>query len=227
MPAIPLIVMGVSAASSAYQAHKSGQVAKQGMQMQQGMIDKQSGLANEISNFARGQMDLGGPAMRKAMEHYYKLASGSRGDIGSELAPDINAVTEASRGAERGLTARMGAGPGRDRAIADLYRQRAGQIGLMPFQARQNAFGQLGTMGQNLYQGAQSAYGGAASALTGASTSTANLAGYNNQAQANSNQQWGNIVNSAGSMAMDYYKNKYGSTGSRPTQGQPGWGVYR
>ena len=226
MPAIPLIVMGVSAATSAYQARKQGQANKQAIGLQQQQLDRQSALGQEISGFARNQMNMGGPALQKAMEYYTKLATGDRAAIGSQLAPDIAAVTEASGGAERGLTARMAAGPGRDRAIADLYRQRAGQIGLMPFQARANANQQLGTMGQNLMQGAQNAYGAASNAFSNAGYQATNTGASISGAQRESNQMWGGIINNAGSLAMDWYKNRYGNTG-RPPQGQPGWGVYR
>ncbi len=160
MPAIPLIGLGISAYSAYKQAKQAGKAAD----MQKQLMAKQSALSGELSGFARNQTSLAQPALSKAMQHYMTLATGSRGAIGAELAPGIAGVTEASRGAERGIDRSIPAGPGRDRAIADLYRQRAGQIGMMPFQAQQKGFAGLEDMGTKGMSSALDAYRGAASA---------------------------------------------------------------
>lgn len=201
MPAIPLIVGGVSAASSAWQAHKAGQVAGS----QQQLMGQQSNLANEIGSFARGQSSMAQPALNKAMQYYMTLANGNRGAIDSALAPERAQITDNYAGAEKGLNARLAAGPQRDRAIADLYKQRAGQLGLMPLQARAGAVENLGKMGQGLAGNALNAYSGASSALNGASNTGRNYM----EAQSNSNKMWNSTINSGRDLAMgayDWYK---------------------
>jgi hypothetical protein len=170
MPAIPLIGLGISAYSAYKQAKQAGEAAK----MQKELMGKQTALSGELSGFARGQTSLAQPALSKAMQHYMTLATGSRGAIGAELAPGIAGVTESSRGAERGINRSIAAGPSRDRAIADLYRQRAGQIGMMPFQAQQGGYAGLEKMGGEGMGRALDAYRGASNALSGASSTGKN-----------------------------------------------------
>lgn len=203
MPAIPIIGMGISGVIGAYSAHKQGQVADQ----QRELMRQQSGLANEMGGFAKEQYNASAPALNKAMSYYMKLATGNRGDIQASIAPGVAGVTEASRGAERGIEARLAPGPGRDRQIAELYRQRAGQIGMMPFQARQSAIGSMAQMGQNRMSSALDFYGKAGSALTGASNTAEN---YGNASQ-NAMNQWGQTAvagTQAAGQVWDWYKNR-------------------
>lgn len=208
MPAIPLIVAGASVAGSVYQAKKAGEVAN----AQKQLVGQQSALANEIAGFAQNQHSMAQPALSKAMQYYMQLATGNRGMINSALAPDRAALTDTYKGAEQGLLARTAPGPGRDRAIAELYRQRAGQLGLMPFQAKQSAIGNLGQIGQNLTSNALDAYGRAGSALTGASQSGANW----QRAQSDASDRWGGVVSGSGDLAMgayDWYRRSRGGQG--------------
>lgn len=201
MPAIPIIGLGISA----YSAYKQSQAQKQAADMQKQMFQAQSSLANTMQGIGNNQMSMAEPALSKAMGHYMQLASGNRGAIGSELAPDINGVTEASRGAQMGISRSMAPGPNRDKAIADLYRQRAGQIGMMPFQARNAAFGNLQTMGTNYMNSAMDAYKNASSALTGASNTGTKYMEARNQQYGT----YGDIIKSgvqAGQDAYDWYK---------------------
>jgi len=215
MPVIPVIGLGISA----YSAYKQARGASDAAKMQKQMMGKQTALADELSGFARQQHSMAEPALSKAMQHYMTLATGNRGAIGAELAPETNAVTESYRGAEKGLSRSTPAGPARDRAIADMYRQRAGQIGMMPFQARSAAFGNLQTMGQNAMSGALDAYRGASSALTGASTTGSNYMKANQEA----GDAWGNFITNAtktGMGAYDWWKKSRG--GGMGIPGLPG-----
>jgi hypothetical protein len=203
MPAIPIIGLGISAFSAYKQSKAQGDAAK----LQKQMFQQQSGLANTLQGFAQGQTTMAQPALNKAMQHYMTLANGSRGAIGAELAPDINGVTESYRGAEKGLSRATPAGPARDRAIADMYRSKAGQIGMMPFQARQQAFTGLENMGNHATGNALDAYRGAASALTGASTAGSN---YSNAVDKQYGT-YGSMITAgtqAGQSVWDWYKKR-------------------
>lgn len=212
MPAaIPLVVAGISAYSSYRQAKSAGKAADS----QKALMGQQSGLANEMSGFARNQMSFSQPALQKAMQHYMTLVSGGRGALNSEIAPDVNAATESYRGAERGMTSSMAPGPRRDRALAELYRSKAGTIGMMPFQAKQNAYVGLENAGNNGMTLAMDAYRGAGSALSGASSTGSNYL----TAQQNASNKWGSMVSSLGDLGMgayDWYRK------SRTPGGYPG-----
>ena len=206
MPAIPIISLGAGLFSSYKQAQAQGKAAD----MQKQMMQQQTALANEMKGIGQGQMTMAQPALNKAMQHYMTLASGNRAAIGSELAPETNAALESYRGAEKGLSRSTPAGPARDRAIADMYRQRAGQIGMMPFQARAQAFQGLEKMGNQGMSNALDAYRGAGTALTGASTTANN---YMN-AEDKKYGTYGNMISSGAQLGMDawdWYKKRQNS----------------
>lgn len=220
MPAIPIIGLGISA----YSAYKQSQAQKQAADMQKQMFQAQSGLANTLTGVAQNQMTLAQPALNKAMQHYMQLASGNRGAINSELAPERAGITESFSGAQKGLMNSTPAGPARDRAIAEMYRSKAGQLGVLPFQARNQAFGNLQQMGTNYLDSAMRAYGGASSALTGASQTGSRYLDARNQQYGT----YGDMIKSgvqAGQSAYDWYKR--GRTGMNGGSGPgiPDWGM--
>ena len=147
MPAIPLVVAGVTSAVSAYGAHKQAKAAGEASKATQDIANQQSQLAKEIMSFGKGQVEASQPALNKAMQYYMQLAGGNRGMMGAALGPDTAALTDTYSGAQRGIESQMGQGPQRDRAVADLQRQKAGQMGLMPMMARSNAVAQLANQG--------------------------------------------------------------------------------
>ncbi len=217
MPAIPLVVMGVSAAASAYAAHKQGQQGDNAADMQKSLLDRQSALANQMTSLGQGQISSSKPAMDAAMRYYMTLANGNRSQINTALAPQVAGIADAARGAERGLMAHEGPGAQRDQAMAQLAKQRQGQLGELPMQARTDAMGKLATLGQ---QGTQQGYNfltGAAGALGG---QTAGINSMFNIQQAG-NQGWNqfgqDMFKTYGPQLMQMWKNP-GSSGSQ----QPG-----
>jgi hypothetical protein len=163
---------------------------------------------------ARQQHTLAGPALNKAMNHYMQLAGGNRAVMQSAMAPEINSLMDTYKGAEMG-TERLAPGPQRDRAIAELYRQKAGQMGMAGINARQNAFGQLGQMGQNLSQGANSMFGMAGNVLGGQGNTLQGVAGMQQQRQ----QGWSQLGGAIGDIFMPYIMGKFGGGGLQLPQG--------
>jgi hypothetical protein len=80
---------------------------------------------------------LGLPLLQSSSNYYRALIGGDRGAIDSALAPERAGIQDTYRGASRGLS--MLRGPTKDLATAELGRQKAGQLGLLPAQARANA----------------------------------------------------------------------------------------
>lgn len=210
MPAIPIVGLGIGAYSAYKQAKAQGKMAN----AQTEMMNRQSGLANEISSMGKGQMQMGQPAMQKAMQYYMTLAGGGRGAMNAAMAPERNQMAETYRGAEQGMMARMAPGASRDKAIAEMYRSKAGNMAMMPFMARQNAMGQLAGMGGQMMDRGGNLMGAAANALSGASSTGARAS----DAQARSGSAWGDLITQgtkAAAGGWDWWKNRQGG-------GQPG-----
>lgn len=180
MPAaIPLIIMAASTATSAYSAHKQGQAADTAAGQQQSLMDRQASLAKEMMTLGKDQISGSKPALDMAMKHYMTLASGNRGAIDAELAPDRAAISNTQSGVQRNLMAHMGGGAQRDQAMARLGMQTQGQLGLLPFQARSDAVGKMAALGQNRMTAGSNFISNASNALSGQQSGINNLMNLN------------------------------------------------
>lgn len=103
-------------------------------------------------------------AYRAPGAYYGRILGGDRGAIDSVLSPDRAVITETYRGAGKALD-RMPAGGGKDLAAAELNRDRAGKLALLPGQARANAAQGALQVGAGL-QGVGATQSGTGSALS-------------------------------------------------------------
>lgn len=224
MPAIPLIIMGVQAGVSAYQAHKQGQAADKAQQTYDATsqaIQKQAGLQSGV-----GQSLLSGyaPYMNKAASYYGTLLSGDRAAQTEAVAPEIGQISDTYRGATRGLNASNLRGAQKDVALGDLTRQRAGGIsslftGVQPGAA--DALSKIGgqgmAIGGNILSGAGTLYG----SLLDPSMKNAAM---QNQNALLSGQAAGSTLVDFAKTYNDWYKSRqspYGS-GGKGVAGLPG-----
>lgn len=184
---------------------------------QQGLAGQQVNLSKLISDISQRQHSIADPAISKAMAYYSKLAGGNSAAIQSTLAPQIASMTDVYRGAESGMTNKMGPGAGRDMAVADLQRQKAAQLSMMPMMARTNANEQLGTMGQTMTGQANSMLGMAAGPLSSASNAM-NIAQQQKDA---TRSQWLDFGASMGKIFLPYVLGKAGGAGGS-TPSTPG-----
>lgn len=210
MPAIPLIIMGVSAGVSAYGAHKQSQAASRAADAQTGLANQQANLSKHILDFANGQVSSSAPALNKAMQYYMTLATGNRGAINSVLAPQRASIMDTYSGAQRGIEARTAQGPQRDVMMGELQRQKAGQLGLMPFMARQQAVGQLANMGERGQQRGLLALTGASGPLNSAGSMYDRAL----QNQLLGQQAWSEFGSQMFNMFGPYLMDKYGKKDS-------------
>jgi hypothetical protein len=208
MPAAPLIAMGVSAAFSAYQAHKQGQMADE----QMNQYSEQSGLAKEMAQFGKEQYNISKPAQQQAMKYYQTLATGNRGAINNQLAPQYGQVTDYYRGAEKGMESKMAPGPGRDQAMAEMFRQKAGQLGMMPMASRNAAVGSLADMSKTGMAQSSDFYGGGQRGLYGAGEAL----GKAHEAQMGAMNSWGSLGNSLMGTILPWLQGMKG--GQKPLQ---------
>jgi alpha-D-ribose 1-methylphosphonate 5-triphosphate synthase subunit PhnG len=143
-PAIPYIASGIATAYGAWRAHKDSQQAQQ---QAQPLIDAQTGLAKQQAGQGKDLFNFGMPQLQKAAGYYGSLLTGNRAAVQTTLAPTIAQMSDVYKGAERNLS-RQAPGAGRDEASAALSAQRAGQIGMLPIQARAGAAEAVANLGQ-------------------------------------------------------------------------------
>lgn len=137
---IPAVQLGISA-FSAYKRHKEQKkAAEEQARLQAEAAAARGEITQQAPQFAEQGRQLGQiglPLLQSTSNYYRALIGGDRGAIDSALAPERASIQDTYRGASRGLS--MLRGPTRDLATAELNRQRAGQLGLLPAQARANA----------------------------------------------------------------------------------------
>jgi hypothetical protein len=121
-------------------------------------------LSNTMSTIAMQQHTMAQPALQKAMQYYMTLAGGNRGQIQGAIAPQLSALNASYKGAETRM-GMMPAGPTRDRQMAELQRQKAGQIGMLPIEARNDAMQRLYGFGQEQDRSALGYYNQSANLL--------------------------------------------------------------
>lgn len=191
--AIPLITTGVQALFGAL-GNRKGKAEK----ANEANVAQQSALAKEMAGFARSQASMANPAMTKAMQYYSNLVSGGRGAMDAALAPERGQIAEAARGAQMGMDAKMAPGPQRDAALAELQRQKFGQMAMLPLQARGNAVDKLGGMGQNLMQNSSNMMGASADVMSGLSRGYQSMADAERQRRQSWSQMGSNAFNILG-----------------------------
>lgn len=168
MPAVPLIIMGASAAWGAYQQHKQTKAAEQAMQAQtaatQPAFDQLGALAKQAGQTSSGMFKAGMPLFQNAANYWGTLLRGGRSAMQGAMAPEISALTDTYRGAARSIE-RTAAGPQRDVAMADLARQRASQIGGLALQVRPQAANQVADLSRLAFGTGTQAMGAAGGVL--------------------------------------------------------------
>lgn len=186
-----------------------------------------SGYGNKLAASGSPLLGEAQKSLTKAGTSYDQVGSylspilnGGRGAINQALAPDLAAITETYRGAGKSLESVRGAQG--DVARAELNRDKAGKLALLPSMARQNAAqgvmevgkGQAG-IGATQANAAGNIFANATAAKQGATNAYGALyGGAQNQAlaqQAQNNQAGGAI----GSMIFDAVKSKGGKSGAR------------
>lgn len=205
--AIPFAIQAGSAIYSHYKNKKANKVQQTAMEGNQALAAQAPQLMDQGKGYLREAAQTLQPAAQ-----YYQNILGSRQAATTALAPETTTALEYYRGAE-GKTRRTMVGGARDTALAELDRQKVGQIaGLLPAARRGAAegAGQIGSIYGGL--GGQSMQGGF----------YAGMAGNNafNQAQT----QKGNTAESAnawGKLAADALGAWMGSRQSKQTSQNP------
>ncbi len=148
-------------------------------------------MNNTMTNIANRQHMIAEPALKKAMQYYMTLAGGNRGAIQSHLAPDIMGLNQSYKGAETRMMNTMAPGPTRDRQMAEMQREKAGAVGMMPFIARNQAIDKMANQGQQGMGNSLTFYNGAANQLP-------MMAGFDQQRS----QNWSQVGSLIGNMLM-------------------------
>lgn len=158
--AIPIIMAATTATSAGtgiYAAHKAGQ-AQDASMASTAQADK---LAGEEGQRSASLFRQGMPQLQQAGNYFSTLAGGNRAATTQALAPDIEGIQSIYGGTARTLS-RFLRGPEKDTQMAELERQRAGQIGSLFRGARPQANANLASLGGSAVTAGQQGTQGAA-----------------------------------------------------------------
>ena len=220
------IAMAASAAASAYSAHKQGQLAEGQLAQQQGVLDQQTALSKRLGGYAADSYEMSKPALQQAMNYYRTVANGSRSAINETNAPQIAQVQDIYKGAAGNIPYQM-RGPQKDMALADLNRQKAGQLSMMPIQAKQNGVTNLANLGVQGMGLAGNFSGAQTGALSGQSGSLNTMFGIQNDAMKAQNAAYSKIGENMGNMLLPYLMGQKAAK-AKPAGFTPemAWGSY-
>jgi hypothetical protein len=108
---------------------------------------QQAGAFSKLMS-AGDQTAQQGNELQGPVNNYYRaLIGGNRSAMQGAIAPERQQINATYEGAEEG--AKRMRGPARDRAIAKLRLQKAGQVGTLPYQARRDAVNAAGQRADN------------------------------------------------------------------------------
>lgn len=140
---VPAIQLGISA-YSAYKKNKARKKAEEEARklMQrtpeaQAAYGNLTGQAGELTQRGDTMMNAGSPLLSRASQYFQALMGGNRAAMNAELAPERAGIADSYKGAGKSVS--LMRGPARDRAAAELNRERAGMMALLPAQARSQA----------------------------------------------------------------------------------------
>lgn len=176
---VPVASAVIGAVGSGYSANKSRQQAADLAKKQQPLIDVQAGTAKALQPYATGFYERAQKAYDPAFNYYHSLMSGSRADLVSALAPEIEGVNRRYANTTqiaRELAPRGGASA---EFNAEIPYKRAGEVQALISGGRSNAASALANLSQTAGSLGSGAAGGS---LAGASGAAAGInSGYNAQ----------------------------------------------
>jgi hypothetical protein len=162
-PALPWLIKGGAALGGALFGKKSQSAAGQRSPEEAMALGGAQGASAGLMSGGQALTNLGVPAARKSIGYWQTLLGGSRAAMAQATAGPRGAITDVYRGAERGLERSGVQGASRDRAEAELNRDRAGQISGLTTGVQPMAAGALGDLGMSATSTGLGAYGNAGS----------------------------------------------------------------
>lgn len=160
MPAIGPLIMGGSAVGASLLGRRSAQGASRLSPAEQAASRGQTEAAGTALGQSKSLFGMGMPQLQQAGRYFSTMARGNKAAMTQALAPDIENLQSVYGGTARTL-ARFLRGPEKDVQMAELERERAGQIGSLFRAARPAANTALANLGM---QTAGMATGGAGTA---------------------------------------------------------------
>jgi hypothetical protein len=144
-PFIPHIISGAGALGGMFAAKKSGMGGPS--PQEQALMGQATGAAGQMGKMGMEAASMGTNTLGKSANYYQRLLSGDRNMLTQTLQPEIQGLTDISRGASRGLSRSGVRGASRDVAEAEIGRQKAGQVGSLFAGARPMAAAALSNIG--------------------------------------------------------------------------------
>ena len=169
-PAVPWLIKGGAALGGALFGKKSQSNAMKRSPEEAMALQGAQGAAGNLTTQGNALIGQGVPLMGQAANYWSTLLGGNRAQMAQATAAPRAALTDVYRGAEAGLDRSGVRGATRDVAMAELSRDRAGQIGRLTTGVQPGAAGALGEIGGQLI-------GQGAPMLSGAGNIWSNLLG--------------------------------------------------
>lgn len=115
-----------------------------------------AGAFSKLMGAGDQQAQQGNQLAGPVNNYYRALIGGNRAALQGAVAPERQQINATYEGAEEG--AKRMRGPARDRALAKLRLQKAGQVGTLPYTARRDAAAAAGNLAQSQTGAAASIY---------------------------------------------------------------------
>jgi hypothetical protein len=218
-PAIPLIIQGVGAIAGHYAGKKATANAMKRSPEEEKALQGGQQTGQESLDTAGGLMKQGRPMIDDAGSYYKTLLHGNRAAMGLATAAPRAAITDAYRGADRGLQQSGLRGAAKDVQSGEMQRQRAGQIAGLTTGVQPAAAEALGNLGTETTRTATPLYNTAGNVFTNLLGQGAGNREYARGEGTKAAEQVGNITRTAGDLAAGVFKPKFKVP--QPTAGSP------
>jgi len=166
-PAMPWIIKGGSLLGGWLAGRKAQSSAQQRSPEEAAALSGATNAASGLTRQGQTLTSAGLPAAQQSLSYYGTLLRGNRAAQAQATAAPRGAITDTYRGAERSLERSGLRGAGRDQAIADLNRDRAGSISSLVTGVQPGAAAALMQGGTNLISEGNAAFGNAGSIYGG------------------------------------------------------------
>lgn len=152
-PAIPWIIKGGATLGGILAGKKAQSSAQQRSPEELAALQGAQGAAGALGRQGQTLTRTGLPALQSSLGYWQTLLGGNRAAMSQATAAPRAAITEQYQGAERNLERSGLRGATKDLSVAELGRQRVGQIagltsGVQPMAAQQLMAGGQGLVGQ-------------------------------------------------------------------------------
>lgn len=193
MPAIPALIMAGGALGSAYMSSRAASEASRRSPEERQAMSSSQRLSDLTASQGQQLFGAAMPAVQRTLGYYGTLLNGNRAARNAAVAPEAQSVANAYEGANRAIGRSYVRGGGRDYALAENARGRAGDIARLTTGVRPQAAQAMSAIAGGLLPNATANYGTAAGINEGLIGAGFNNRQFGQQAGMLAGQNWGQL----------------------------------